>query len=109
MQKHGEAGLAALGEQLEQAIKANDVYAPSEVITSVPVPPVDSIQAHTVATIRSGDASPHPSLAKLQPSIDALPVLCQVPLNQKKKKKKKKRKKKKGKKRGKARPSISLL
>lgn len=78
MQRLGEKGLEKLAMDLSKATGLNDVYAPVDLLTSVTIPAVDSIQFHPVATLRSGDKHPAAHLAHLKSSVDAVPFFCQV-------------------------------
>jgi Zn-dependent M16 (insulinase) family peptidase len=54
----GAEKLAALQAALDAATEANNVPMPADALRAFPVPPVDAVRMHAVATLRSAAASP---------------------------------------------------
>ncbi len=63
---------------MDAAVKANDVYAPLDIVTAVPVPSVAGVQFHPRATVHSSQPASDPALAGWQAGLAALSFPAQV-------------------------------
>jgi len=83
----GPAKLAQLAEALQNATEANNIPMPADALAAFPVPPVDKVRLHAVATLRSAataseaaeGAMPAPpaALAALAKEVASLPLPAQ--------------------------------
>ncbi|XP_055630740.1 uncharacterized protein C05D11.1-like [Toxorhynchites rutilus septentrionalis] len=69
----GEEGLASKGKQLHDAMAANEIPPPDEMLTSIPVPSIDGIMFHPVEIFRSTEGKNPPGL-----NLEDLPVYAEA-------------------------------
>ncbi|KXJ72958.1 hypothetical protein RP20_CCG016849 [Aedes albopictus] len=70
----GEEGLAKKGKELADAMAANEVPPPDEMLTSIPVPSTDGIKFHPVQIFKATDGGKNPAGLDLQ----KLPVYAEA-------------------------------
>ena len=83
----GPAKLAQLAEALRNATEANNIPMPADALAAFPVPPVDKVRLHAVATLRSAATaaaaaeaalpSPAAALAAQAAAVASLPLPAQ--------------------------------
>lgn len=69
----GEEGLAQKGKALAEAMAANEVPPPDEMLTSIPVPSIDGIKFHPVQFFKATDGKNPPGL-----DLQKLPVYAEA-------------------------------
>lgn len=69
----GEEGLANKGKALAEAMAANEVPPPDEMLTSIPVPSTDGIKFHPVQIFKATDGKNPPGL-----DLQKLPVYAEA-------------------------------
>lgn len=69
----GEEGLANKGKQLHDAMGANEIPPPDEMLTSIPVPSIDGIKFHPVQIYRSSEGKNPPGF-----NLQNLPVYAEA-------------------------------
>lgn len=69
----GAAGLATKENELTEAMQANNVLPPNEMLTQVPIPSPDSIHFHPVTKYRSNEVANPPGF-----DVNALPCYAEA-------------------------------
>lgn len=69
----GKEGLATKANQLADAIAANEIPPPDDMLTSIPVPSTDGIKFHPVQIFKSSEGSNPPGL-----NLQKLPVYAEA-------------------------------